>query len=95
MTSDDLLDRYYEWAQEGETLLAFVRLTLSGAYGNPDRLALLHFLDRIEAIVLGNIALRVEEGPGLDADPDAVSESARLEVDEARSLVMVALGTHE
>ncbi|PSR22027.1 MAG: hypothetical protein C7B45_08485 [Sulfobacillus acidophilus] len=93
MTSDDLIDQYYAFAQEGDTLIPFVSRTLSGAFGQPDRVALLHFLDRIESIILGNIVLRFEEGPGLDADPDTVSESARQEIDEARSLVMIALGT--
>lgn len=93
MTSDDLVDHYYAFAMEGETLIPFVRTVLAGAYGEPDRLCLLQFLDRIEAIVLGNIAVRFDEGPGLDADPDAVRESAHLEVDAARSLVLATLGT--
>lgn len=90
MTSDELLDHYYEFAMEGETLIPFVRRVLQGAYGQPERQPLLHFLDTVEAIVLGNIETRFDEGPGLEADPDAVGEETRREVDEARTLVLQA-----
>lgn len=91
MTSDALIDNYYEFAMEGETLLPFVKRVLEGAYGSPDRTAILYFLDRIESIILGNIETRFDEGPGLEADPDAVREETRREMDDARSLVLQAM----
>lgn len=91
MTSDDLLEQYYEYAMEGPTLIPFIQKVLKGTWGTPDRLAMLHFLDRLEAIVLGNIETRVDEGPGLEADPEAVAEGTRREMDAARTLVLQAL----
>ena len=91
MTSDELLDQYYEFASEGDTLIPFIHHVLSGRYGTPERGSILHFLDTVEAIVLGNIETRFDEGPGLEADPEAVGEATRREVDEARGLVLTAL----
>ncbi|MCL5116379.1 MAG: hypothetical protein M1272_04440 [Firmicutes bacterium] len=91
MTSDTLLEHYYEFSMEGETLIPFIRRVLAGDYGVPERRPILHFLDTLEAIILGNIDARFEEGPGLEADPDAVAEETRREVDEARTLVMRTL----
>jgi len=88
MDSDQLLDWYYEYAMEGHTLIPFVQTVLNGTYGPPERTALLYFLDRLEAIILSNIESRFDEGPGLEADPDAVGEDTRREVDEARTLVI-------
>ncbi len=92
MTSDQLIEQYYEFAMEGgDTLVPFVERVVAGDYGPPDRPAVLYFLDRIEAIILGNIEARFDEGPGLEADPDAVAEDTRRTVDQARTVVLKAL----
>ncbi len=91
MTRDELIEYYYDFASEGDTLIPFIKEGLVGAWGPPQRLALLNFLDRVEAIILDNVDARLDEGPGLNADPDAVREQTRREVDEARALVMQAL----
>lgn len=91
MTDDQLLEEYYAFAMEGETLIPFVKAALQGAYGEPDRQSLLHFLDTVEAIVMANIETRYDEGPGIESDPDAVREETEREVNEARMLVLRTL----
>ncbi|NMP22167.1 hypothetical protein [Sulfobacillus harzensis] len=91
MTTDELVEAYYTFAAEGETLIPFVREVLKGSYGPPERQPLLHFIDTIEAIIMGNIETRFDEGPGLEANPDAVREETERETNEARMLVLHTL----
>ncbi len=91
MTSEQLLEEYYAFAMEGETLIPFVKAVLQGTYGEPGRQPLLHFLDTVEAIVMANIETRYDEGPGIESDPDAVREETEREVNEARMLVLRSL----
>jgi hypothetical protein len=85
MDADELLERYYDVAAEGTTLLPFLRDALAGRYGSVDRTTLVRFLDRLELIILGNIDVKREEVAGADAD--AALEATRAEFAQARALV--------
>lgn len=88
MHVDTLIDTYYEEAMEGIDLKGFILKAVEGAYGTPERQVLLHFLDRMEAIILGNISTKWEEGPGLEVDQEAVTEATHQEFDEVREVVL-------
>ncbi|MCY0879301.1 MAG: hypothetical protein OWU84_10210 [Firmicutes bacterium] len=90
MTPDDLLDQYYLFAAEGAPLSAFVDAVLGGAYGPWNREALFAFLDRLEAILLANIASHGEElGPDRP-DPAQVAADTRDLIEEARRRILSA-----
>ena len=91
MTSDEILEHYYEYSMDGPTLIPFVQEVLKGRFGPADRQALINFLDRLEIIILGNIDERYDEGPGLEVDADFVREEASREINQARTLVFDAL----
>lgn len=93
MTSDQVMEQYYEFASEGggDTLLPFLRHVLDPRHACAERQELLDFLDRLEIIILGNIETRYDEGPGIEADPDWVREETQRELAQARSLVLETL----
>lgn len=90
MTSDEILERYYEFALDGPALIPFVEEVLKGNFGPPDGQSLLRFLDRIEFIILGNIEDRYDEGPGIEVDVDRVREETAREINQARAVVLDA-----
>lgn len=91
MDVDGLLELYYEVSGiEGIGIVEFVERAVHGEWGSMHRDVLLTFIDRVEAIVLGNMAVYLEDRPGLDYDPDAVEEENREELDRARAIVLHA-----
>lgn len=55
MTPELLLEQYYESASEGTSLRAYLQQILEGSLGQPNRPAILEFVDQVERIVLGNM----------------------------------------
>jgi hypothetical protein len=85
---EQLLEAYYEAAasEENTTVEQFVRGMLDE---NPTAApALDRFLDRLEAIVLGNIEEKLQESPGAGAEADAAVAATRAELNRARELVL-------
>jgi|BEDMetMinimDraft_2_1075160.scaffolds.fasta_scaffold07254_3 hypothetical protein len=79
------MERYYEVAADGTSLLTFLQDVLAGRYGPADRTTLTRFLDHLETIILGNIELKREEAAGADAD--AAYAATEAEFAQARALV--------
>jgi len=89
MTRDDLVEAYYEAAAEGLELSAFLESVAQGRYGPVSRADLLAFIDRIEAVVLANIAdHQADMSPLGRASVETVREAAEREFLAARQWVM-------
>lgn len=88
MTVDALVEHYYSFAMQGDTLIPFTVEVLGGAYGPVPADVILEFLDRMELLIVGNIEDHYQEAPGLEVDVDRVREDTRREVDRARALVL-------
>lgn len=88
MTSDTLLESYYEFAMDGDTLMHFISEVLNGQYGPAERQPILDFLDQLAWIILGNIETRFDESRSLEADPDAIRDQTESELNAVRTRVL-------
>lgn len=88
MTVEELVEHYYTFAMQGDTLIPFIAQVLGGTYGAVSADVILEFLDRLELLILGNIEDRYQEAPGLEVDVAQVREDTRREMDRARVLVL-------
>lgn len=85
---EQLLEEYYEAAggEENTTVEQFVQAVLDRDPAAAH--ALDRFLDRLEAIVLGNIEEKLEESPGASTEAEAAAEATRDELNRARELLL-------
>lgn len=82
MDAEGLMDRYYELSMEGVDLKGFLDRLDQGEFGPVDPQSVVDFLRNLQALILGNIDVKAQEGPHYAQRRQEVVEDVQREFDQ-------------